>query len=145
MRENTKLLVARWFDGLNNSDLGGLLSLFGTTPKIRNAANPPLEGADAPRQLLEDFFERTSARLFTVIDMAENGRQVFAYWTGELTFAPGVMVAGVCLTRPLKIQLRGVERFQLDENNRIAELDITHETTSVALAARAAATSQEEV
>jgi SnoaL-like domain len=144
MREKAKLLVARWFDGLNNSDLGGLLSLFSPSPKIRNAANPPLEGPRAPQQLLTDFFERTTARRFSVVDMAEADRQVFAHWVGELTFAAGACVAGVRLAAPVTVQLRGVERFHFNADDRIAELDIIHETTTVALAARAAA-KQEEV
>lgn len=139
MKTATLHLVQTWFDCLNRSDLDALLGLFGPNPRIRNAANPPIEGPDAPRRLLEEFFGRTSARKLEVVDLAEGDGQVFACWSGELTFRPGIRIAEVTLPREIRVPLRGVERFRLDENGRITELDIVHETTSVVLAARQAA------
>lgn len=116
-----------------------LLPLFGPSQRIRNAANPPIDGADAARRLLEDFFRRTTSRHFTLIDMAEGDGEVFACWTGELTFAPGVTIGDVCLQQPLTVALRGVERFHCDANGQVVELDIVHETTTIVQAVRAAA------
>lgn len=143
MKKQTINLVHRWFDGLNRGDLFDLLALFGPCPKIQNAANAPSEGPDSARRLLEDFFHGTTSRNFEVIDMAEAGNQIFACWSGELTFAAGITIGDVCLGEPLTVPLRGVERFALDESGRIAELDIVHETTSVSQAARMAANSNQ--
>ena len=142
MRDETTSLINAWFDGLNRSDMESLRSLFGPSPLIRNAANPPLEGPRAADQLLEDFFRRTTSRNFEVVDAAEIDEQAFAYWVGDLTFASGVTIAGVELTQPLTVTLRGVERFRLTPDGRISELDIIHETTTVAQAARAAVTTE---
>jgi hypothetical protein len=140
MKTATLHLVQTWFDGLNRGDLDSLLELFGPVPRIRNAANPPSEGPDAARRLLEEFFDRTSARKFDVLDCAEGDGQVFASWSGELTFRPGIRIADVTLQHEVRVRLRGAERFRLDDAGRIIELDIVHETTSPVLAARQAAT-----
>jgi SnoaL-like domain len=140
MKEQTTSLINAWFEGLNRSDLESLRPLFCPSPRIRNASNPPLEGPHAVDQLLEDFFRRTKSRHFEVIDAAEIDEQAFAYWVGDLTFASGITIAGVELTQPLTVTLRGVERFRLTPDGRISEMDIIHETTTVAQAARAAAT-----
>jgi hypothetical protein len=145
MQKHHDDLVFRWFEGLNAGDLDALVALFAEHPHIRNAANPPLTGSEAPRRLLEDFFSRTAARRFDLIDTAENGREVFAAWTALLTFRRGATVAGVTLPEDLELPLRGVERFVLDPNGRIAELYIVHETTTIAQAAhRAAAAAAQE-
>jgi len=144
VKEQTTLLIERWFDGLNRSDLQSLLTLFSPSPRIRNAANPPIEGSQAAKLLLEDFFRRTTSRHFDVIDAAEHDRQVFACWVGDLTFASGIKIAGIELSEPLTVALRGVERFLLTPDGRISEVDIVHETTTVAQAARAAATTTKE-
>lgn len=138
MKTATLHLVQTWFDCLNRSDLEALLGLFAPAPRIRNAANPVLQGPDAPRRLLEEFFDRTSARKFELIDLAEGNGQIFACWSGELTFRPGIRIAEVTLPREIRVPLHGAERFQLDGSGRITELDIVHETTSVVLAARQA-------
>jgi hypothetical protein len=138
MRTETQLVIKAWFDGLNRTDIDGLLSLFAPSPIIRNAANPPMEGPEAARRLLEDFFHRTTARRFDVTDSAEGDGQVFACWQGTLTFAAGTMIADVLLEQPMTVPLRGVERFRLDQQGRISELDIVHETSSILQAARAA-------
>ena len=144
MRKQTKQLIDKWFDGLNRSDLRSLLTLFGPSPKIRNAANPSVEGSQAATVLLQDFFRRTTTRHFELVDAAEHDRQVFACWVGDLTFASDINLAGIDLTEPLTVRLRGVERFLLTPDGRISEVDIIHETTTVAQAARAAATKEKE-
>jgi hypothetical protein len=144
MNATTELLVKRWFDGLNSGNLSELLPLFGPSPRIRNAANPPLEGPDAPRHLLEEFFRRTTARHFQLIDMAEDDGHVFACWLGTLTFAAGISIGDILLPEPLTVTLRGVERFQL-EAGRIVQMDIVHETTTVYQAALAASTKRKGV
>ena len=73
-----------------------------------------------------------------VVDAAEGDGQIFAYWQGTLTFPAGVMIGDVRLEQPLTVPLRGVERFRLDSQGRISELDIVHETSSIPQAARAA-------
>lgn len=137
-------LVSRWFTGLNTGDVEGLVALFAEQAVICNAANPPAIGPGAPRALLEDFFLRTSARDFLVIDAASTDREIFAAWTATLLFRRGATVAGVTLGRDLEVSLRGAERFVLDAGGRIAELHIVHETTTVAQAARSAAAQTEQ-
>jgi len=137
MTSNLESFLSRWFDGLNRGDLDGLLSLFSPAgSRIRNAARPPLEGPDAARKLLEDFFSRSCSRRFQLLDWAQVEDVVFASWTGSLTFAPGVDVGHVRLSRPLTVRLRGTDRFRLDSDGKIVECDIFHETTSPLLAAR---------
>lgn len=139
MKNETRKLIERWFDGLNRSDLPALLALFSPLPKIRNAANPPVEGPDAARTLLEEFFQRTCARRFELIDAAETDNQVFVAWKGELTFPSGTRIGDVTLAVPLTVPLRGADRFRIDRDGQIVELDIVHETSSILQAARAAA------
>jgi limonene-1,2-epoxide hydrolase len=138
MNQAQRELVTRWFEGLNTEDTAALLSLFGPTPRIFNAAQPVREGPTAARELLNDFFGRTSAREFKVIDMAATGRHIFAAWEGTLEFRAGVRIADVTLSKPLTHHLRGAERFSVDTEGRIQELHICHETTSLPVAARAA-------
>jgi SnoaL-like domain len=140
MKPETNILIQVWFDGLNRGDYDRLLQLFGDNPVIRNAANPVIRGPEAPQKLLKEFFDRTSTRRFKLVDAAEGGDLVFATWEGELTFRKGIRIADVNLPQPLRVSLRGVDRFRLDRFSRIAELDIIHETTSVVQAARQAAT-----
>jgi len=132
-------LVTRWFDGLNRGHLPGLLSMFADTVTIQNAANPPIEGPNAANQLLEDFFQRTASRRFELIDMAERGDEVFAGWTGVLLFRKGASVAGRELRDNVQVELRGADWFKLNAAERITELLIAHETTSVMLAVSKAA------
>lgn len=145
MTEHTHRLLDAWFTGLNLSDLNRLLNLFSHEPTIRNAANPVLTGPRAAHTLLHDFFSRTAARSFTMIDAAEADGHVFASWTAVLTFRPGVSIGGVTLAEQLTVPLRGIDRFKFDESAHILELDIHHETTSIPAAARAAAASHPEV
>lgn len=131
MRESVVRVLARWFDGLNAGEIDDLLALFAPSPFIRNAANPPMSGPMAARTLLMDFFERTRSRTFNLLDAAENDRQVFAAWTAELTFRKGARVGELALPFDVTVPLRGIDRFKLDDADRIVELDIVHETTSV--------------
>jgi ketosteroid isomerase-like protein len=128
-------VVQAWFEGLNQTDLHGLLDLFTAETEIRNAANPPLIGIDAPQRLLEDFFARTQRREFKLLGVAEGDGSVFAHWEAELTFRAGAHVAGLTIKKPFTVTLRGVDRFAF-EAGKIKALDIIHETTSVARAAR---------
>lgn len=136
MKKQTQEFVRAWFDGLNRGDMDGLLTLFGSSPRIRNAANPPVQGPNAPHQLLDEFFTRTSARHFELIDAAEADALVFVSWLGQLTFRKGVRIADVLLPDEMTVELRGCDRFKLDQEGRIEELDIVHETSSVPAAAR---------
>jgi hypothetical protein len=138
MNRESQSIITSWFDGLNQTDMDGLLALFAPAPRIRNAANPPMEGPDAARRLIEDFFGRTTKRRFELIDAAEGDGQIFACWQGTLTFPANLMIGDVRLEHPLTVPLRGVERFRLDPQGCISELDIVHETSSILQAARAA-------
>lgn len=131
---NHEHLVNRWFDGLNRSDLADLLGIFAETPWIQNAAHPPIEGPDAARTLLEDFFERTASRRFELIDMAEHGDEVFAGWIATLVFRKGATVAGRVLRNDVSVEQRGADWFELDGSGRIKVLRIAHETTTTMLA-----------
>jgi hypothetical protein len=136
MNPRSTHVVTAWFAGLKTGDLEELVSLFAPDPRIKNGAQPLLVGPGAARRLLTDFFERTSARCFEVIDAAEGEGQIFAAWTAELTFRKGIQIADVVLPAELVVPLRGIERFELDSTGRIVALDIVHETTSVVVAAR---------
>lgn len=137
MKKTTVQLVNDWFTGLNQSDISSLLKLFAPSTKIRNAANPMMEGENAARQLLEIFFQRTESRFLFPMEITQSGNEVFAHWKGYLTFKKGIQIADTVLDEPVSVPLRGVERFVLDENGKITELDIVHETTSPVLFARA--------
>ena len=97
-----------------------------------------MEGPDTPRRLLTEFFAHTIARRFSVLDAAAGDGQLFVGWTGDLTFASAGWLEDVIRRRSLTVTLRGVERFQLDDQGRIEQLDVFHETTSVTEAARKA-------
>jgi hypothetical protein len=127
-------LIARWFDGLNRGDLPALLCLFAASTRIRNAANPPMQGPHAARELLEDFFQRTECRHFELIDAAAQDGELFAGWIATLVFRKGVSVAGRVLRDTITVELRGADWFKLDAAGCISELEIVHETASVARA-----------
>jgi len=132
-------LVTNWFDGLNRGDLTGLLGLFANTAWIQNAANPPVEGPDAARHLLEDFFQRTASRHFELIDMAEQDDEIFAGWICTLVFRKGASVAGRLLRDNVRVDLRGADWFKVNSAGRITALQIAHETTGTMLAVSQAA------
>lgn len=134
-------LLCQWFDGLNRGDIAALVSLFSSTCRIQNAANPPDEQPGAAERLLKDFFRRTEARCFELVDVAVAGRTIHACWTAVLTFRPGVAIAEITIPTRLPVLLSGVDVFDLDDTDHIARLFITHETTSVVAAARALAAS----
>src|SRR5437870_639718 len=113
MSPKSAQIVNQWFRGLNAGDMPSLLSLFSPSPRIRNAANPPLPGPAAPGQLLEEFFRRTCSRSFELLDMAESKADLFAAWKGSLTFPAGIAIGGIILAMPLTVTLRGVDRFRL--------------------------------
>jgi ketosteroid isomerase-like protein len=137
MKNETVQLVQNWFNGLNQSDIHSLLKLFAPSTKIRNAANSLMEGENAARQLLEIFFQRTESRFLFPMEITQQGNEVFAHWKGYLTFAAGIQIADTVLDKPVTVPFRGVERFILDDNGKIVECDIVHETTSPVLYARA--------
>jgi|CXWL01.1.fsa_nt_gi ketosteroid isomerase-like protein len=132
MTKNTQHIIPTWFESLNRGDINKLLPLFGNNCRIKNAAHPVIEGKNAPKQLLSDFFARTESREFRLIDCAENGDEVFASWEGIIVFKKGLSIAGLqSLIAPLPVRYRGVERFKFDQAGFIEELEIVHETTSV--------------
>lgn len=134
MRKPTAVVDA-WFAGLNLGDIDKTAALF--DPKhhsIKNAANPTIAGADAAQRLLEDFFDRTSGRRFHVHEVAYGERMAFAHWTATLTFADGAAVAG-CVVEPFTVEIDGVDTFVFNAYGQIVELQILHQTTSVAIAA----------
>ena len=133
MNNAYKNLVTKWFDGLNNGDIEGLLQLFAGSPTIKNAAFPLDRGAEAPRRLLESFFSRTSARHFQMTGYAESGDLAFASWIGMLTFVGPVGGAG--LSAPLPVCLTGVDEFYF-RDGLIEHLGIVHETTTLAVQAK---------
>jgi len=130
MKKETLKMVQSWFNGLNESNLESLLILFSNDSTIKNAANPVLSGVDAPRKLLETFFERTSKRFIYPMEITQNGNEVFAHWRGYYTFKSGIQIADITLDRDVTVPLRGVERFILDSDGKISHLDIVHETLS---------------
>ena len=133
MNNKYRNVVTKWFDGLNRSDLEGLLVLFTDNPSIRNAAFPLDQGKEAPRRLLESFFGRTSARHFQMTGYSESGDLAFTSWIGLLTFTGPV--GDLNLSVPLSICLSGVEEFHF-RNGQIDYLGIVHETTTLGVQAR---------
>jgi hypothetical protein len=129
-------LLHKWFDGLNGSNTQMVLPLFSPECHIQNAANPPDEAPGAAERLLSNFFQRTEARRFELVDFASADQSIHACWTGVLTFRAGTAIADVILPSALSVVLNGVDVFELNAANRITRLFITHETTSVLAAAR---------
>jgi hypothetical protein len=130
-------LVQTYFDAESAGNVEDVVALFCANPVIRNAANPPLSGPDAPRKFCEDFYARTQRREFRVLGVAEEGLEIYAWWEGTLTFKAGVRFGDITTSRPFSVTLRGVCRFELDAQNRkILELDVFHETTTAAMLAR---------
>ena len=138
MNNEYKNVVTKWFDGLNCSDLEGLLSLFTDNPTIKNAAFPLDRGSEAPSRLLASFFSRTSARHFQMTGYAESGDLAFASWIGLLTFTG--QAGGTPLSAPLPVCLTGVEEFRFCDG-LIDYLGIVHETTTLGVQARRQAVS----
>ena len=56
---------------------------------------------------------------------------MFAAWTAELTFRKGTRFGELALPFDVTVPLRGIDRFKLDDADRIVQLDIVHETSSV--------------
>ena len=138
LTDSQKKLIDRWHHGLEKRDVEDLVQLFAPHPRIRNAADPPLEGPDAPRRLLTAFMEHIQACRFTLLDAASGEGQLFAGSRFELTLPAGLQIADMKLPRPITVNMRAFERFRLDAQGRIEQLDIVHETTSVFQAAQAA-------
>lgn len=136
MKKQSMELINLWFTGLNQTNLDDLLKLFAKNPVIKNAANPEQNGEKAAKELLEGFFYRTQSRWFELIDAAENGNEIFAYWAGEYIFRPGIQIADIVLEEPLAVNVKGVDRFCVNEEFKITRCDIVHETTSMVVAAR---------
>jgi ketosteroid isomerase-like protein len=126
-------LVNSWFTNLNQTNLNGVLNLFASTSKIKNAAQPIIEGSKAAKTLIEGFFARTHDRFLYPMEIAQIGDVIFAHWKGYLTIEKGIEIAGIKLEMPLTVPIRGVERFVIDQDFKIKELDIVHETTTSVL------------
>ena len=123
--------IARWYEGLAEGDVEGLLRLFAASPRIRNAAHTPVQGPQAARTYLEDFFGRTAQRRFQLLSLADGGTQVFAAWAAEIVFRKGVTVAGRSLSRDFMHKQRGIDWFTFDDGERVVELEVVHETSSL--------------
>lgn len=126
--------VDAWFAGLNLGDADMVKAHFAPVHRIRNAANPPIEGPRAVDDLLQEFFVRTSQRDFTVHGVAHSTSRAFARWTADITFADGATVAGHVVDE-FTTTFDGIDVFAFDEHGRIIAVDIIHQTTTVALAA----------
>lgn len=136
MKPDRQLVMETWFSGLDAGERSPIEALFASTHTIRNAAAPPETGPRAIRALLEDFYERTSHRAFTVRGTASSSRRSFARWSARLTFATGAVVAGIEV-ETFAVDLVGLDVFTFDDDGLVSELDIIHQTTSVAIAAAA--------
>lgn len=124
-------LVERYFDAEERGDVDAVVALCAADVVVRNAAQPPQRGLDGVRTYVTSFRDRTSARAFDVIAVAEADDVVFAAWSARLVFNAGVPFGPVIPRRPFDIELTGICRFKLDAEGKVRELDVFHETTSV--------------
>lgn len=128
--------VRAWFDGLNAGDITTTADLFAANHSIKNAANPTITGPDASHSVLVEFLERTTSRHFEIHTIAHGEHVTFAHWTGELTFRDGANVAGETVN-PFTVRITGIDTFTFDEQNNFTDVQIIHQTTTVAAAAAA--------
>lgn len=129
--------IHAWFDALNDGKHEAAVALFEpTSHRIKNAANPAIEGPDAADQLLQDFFARTTKRRFTLGTIAHGVGRSMATWTGTLTFAEGAVIGGMEVNA-FTVTFSGIEVFTFNEANLFTNVEIIHETATVARAAAA--------
>lgn len=129
--------IHAWFDALNDGNQDAAVALFEPTAhRIKNAANPALEGPGAAAQLLEEFFARTTKRHFTLGTIAHGVDRSMATWTGTLTFAEGAVIAGIEVNA-FTVTFSGIEVFTFNEAHLFTNVEIIHETATVARTAAA--------
>jgi ketosteroid isomerase-like protein len=132
-------LVERYFTAEERGDVAAVVALCSEDVIVRNAAQPPQHGRQGVRDYVTSFRDRTSRRNFEIMEVVEENNIVYAWWHARLTFREGVSFGPVTTRRHFDLDVQGVCRFRLDENDEVQELDVFHETTSAFQLAQEAA------
>jgi hypothetical protein len=124
-------LVDTYFAAEERGDVDAVVALCADDVVVRNAAQPPQRGLDGVRAYVTSFRDRTDARQFQVVAAAESDDVVFAAWKARLVFKAGLPFGAVISRKPFDVELTGICRFKLNQDGKVCELDVYHETTSV--------------
>jgi hypothetical protein len=128
-------VVHRYFEAEEIGDVEAVVSLCAPNVKVINAANPPQYGFEGVRQYVQVFKERTSQRKFIIGKIATNKNVTFAFWNAVITFNAGVTFGAITTLKSFTVELQGVCRFVFDEDGKIEQLFVFHETTTALLKA----------
>jgi ketosteroid isomerase-like protein len=125
-------IVEQYFDAEERGDVEGVVDLCDDGAIVRNAAQPPQHGKTGVREYVSLFKSRTERRTFRLLAIAEEGSVVYAWWDADLVFKAGISFGPVVTNRPFQTRLQGVCRFKFAPSGLVEELDVVHETSSVA-------------
>ncbi|MER6714775.1 nuclear transport factor 2 family protein [Streptomyces sp. NPDC000877] len=125
-------IIDRYLVAEEQADLESISALFSENPRIKNAANPELTGPDALAVFCRGFWDRTERRAFEVIDISVQDNTIYAFVNSALSFRAGAAFGPVIACRPFEVTLPTALKFVVNENYKITDLLVCHETTTAA-------------
>jgi ketosteroid isomerase-like protein len=123
-------VIRQYFRAEEDGDVDAVAGLCAAEVVVRNAAQPPQHGIRGVREYVEVFRDRTSRRRFTLVSVAHATGVAYGSWEADLTFREGVHFGPAHTRRPFDLHLRGICRFKFDDEGKIVEIDVAHETSS---------------
>ncbi|MGW2539953.1 nuclear transport factor 2 family protein [Kitasatospora sp. NPDC001574] len=125
-------IVDRYLVAEEQADIESVSALFSENPRIKSAANPELTGADALTKFCHGFWDRTERRAFEVIDIAVHDNTIYAFVNSVLRFRAGAAFGPVIACEAFEVTLPTALKFVVNENLKIIDLLVCHETTTAA-------------
>ncbi|GEM_PF-6445364 len=127
---NKKLVIEQYFKARAASDLQVLQAIFTPDIEIYNVHFPVFKGREGVKSFCHDFQQRIASCTFDILAVLEKDTVAMVEWIGKLTYRKGAIVAGLEVTNPFTLELRGINRFDFI-NDKVRCLRVYHETTSV--------------
>jgi hypothetical protein len=128
--------VREYFKLEEEGEVEALVHLFSPYAVIINAANPVQFGPQGARNYIQAFKDRTHQRKFDIENISFYNDTIMVWWHAQIEFRSGVAFGDIISKKAFKAPLKGVCRFRFNSNGEIEELDVVHETSSVAILAR---------
>ncbi|MER5382228.1 nuclear transport factor 2 family protein [Streptomyces sp. NPDC002688] len=125
-------IVDRYLVAEEQADFESISDLFSENPRIKNAANPELTGPDALMVFCRGFWDRTEQRAFEVIDISVQANTIYAFVNSALTFRAGATFGPVIARGTFEVTLPTALKFVVNENYKIIDLLVCHETATAA-------------
>ncbi|MEU9272666.1 nuclear transport factor 2 family protein [Streptomyces sp. NPDC048251] len=125
-------IVDRYLVAEEQADFESISALFSENPRIKNAANPEITGSDALTRFCRGFWDRTERRDFEVIDISVQDNTVYAFVNSALRFRASAAFGPVIARGTFEVTLPTALKFVVNENHKIIDLLVCHETTTAA-------------